>query len=155
MGTTAVLVLEFKQGSFSPSERRTKLPTVGQQAGKKKKIKAADWPTEKRISVPWENMGELQKILDGKMGRLRKTCKSQTEANNNVQSVNRESEKSPGGVGWSLRALRAVKERPMRNQSSMKMNDLLANIGGSKTGGYCCICRESYTLHLSSVGCGV
>ena len=66
----------------------------------KKKIKAANWSTEKkRVSIRKENIKELQKILDGKKGSFRKTYKSQTQANDKVWSPNLETEK-----GLPLRA---------------------------------------------------
>ena len=67
---------------------------VGSQTGKKKKkkIEAADLSTEKRISVRWENIQKLQKILDGKEGSVRETYKSQTEANGKAWSLNLQSD---------------------------------------------------------------
>ena len=48
---------------------------AGEWVGTWKKIKAADWSTDKRISVRRENIWELHKILVEK-GSLRKTYKS-------------------------------------------------------------------------------
>ena len=55
----------------------------------KKKGKAADWSTENGVSVPKEHIWELQKILDGKRGSLRKLYKSQTEGNDESLNLER------------------------------------------------------------------
>ena len=72
----------------------------GRQAGKK--TYAADWSTAKRVSVREEHIWELQKILDGQKGSLRKTYKSQREAHDNVWFLIPETEKGVGGAAFPL-----------------------------------------------------
>ena len=71
---------------------------AGGQAGTKK-IKVSDWFTEKRIGAQEEHIWELQEILDGKKGSLRKTDRSQREANDNLWSLNLETGKALETLG--------------------------------------------------------
>ena len=78
-----------------------------QEVGKKKKLRAVDWSTDKRISVRREDKWDLQKILDGKKGSLWKTHKSQMEAKDKVWASEQGNGEGLGDAGDSLRALRA------------------------------------------------
>ena len=55
-----------------------------QEAGEKEKCRSSEWATSKTLNIAHEELWELQKILDRKKASLRKTYKTQAEANDNV-----------------------------------------------------------------------
>ena len=59
-----------------------------------KKIGAAKTILVHKYSVLKEHTWELQRILDGKKASLRKTFKNQAETNDNVWSLNENTEKA-------------------------------------------------------------
>ena len=65
-----------------------------QETAKKKKIRAADWTTERRCSVRRDDLWTYKKSSMAKKTSLRKTNKCQTEANDKVWSLNRDTEKA-------------------------------------------------------------
>ena len=72
-------------------------------------IRAADWTTEKRCSIGREDLWDLQKILAGEKASLRKTYKTQTEANDKVWSLNSGTEKASETLAVLFERLKQVK----------------------------------------------
>ena len=63
-----------------------------QETVKKTNFRAADWTTEKRCSIRREDLGELQKVLDGKKSQPPQDPQMPDGGNDKVWALNRQTE---------------------------------------------------------------
>ena len=107
--------------------------------------------------VSKEHFGELQRILDGKTSSLRKTYKTQSEANDKVWMLNENTE----GVGHVRYVTKSASRQPTRTSATLTKVGCrvrVLQLCSSFSFGWCCFPHQRsfgcWCFPLSFCGCG-